>query len=310
MPVDPEIKDLLEQISALGEMDLNEIPPQKFRELFDSSGTAMNPDKPEVSDTRDFEIPVKQGVIKARMYMPDESGDSLIVFFHGGGFVIGNIETHDNVCRLICRNSGVKVLSIDYRLAPEYKFPTAVEDAFDSYKWVLDNSSNIGVEKGKIALAGDSAGGNLCASISIQCRDNGIQLPRLQMLFYPVVTADVSSQSYRDFGEGLFLTAKMSSWFMKQYITSREDLLDPRYNILFTDDLSGLPETIVVTAEYDTLRDQGETFVSRLRSSGTPATGVRALGMVHGFLSFFNFSKAASNYLIFASKFIGSELNP
>lgn len=308
MPVDPEIGTFLEQISALNNIDLENISAENFREAMDSSSISLGTDKVEVGEIRDLEIPVKGADLKARLLVPEEGSDSLIIYFHGGGFVFGNTESYGSLLRFMCRHSGCRILSVDYRLAPEHKFPTAVEDALAAYMWVLDNTSELGVTPGKIAVSGDSAGGNLCASISIICRDKEIMLPKFQMLFYPVVAPDLTSRSHSEFSNGLFLTGKMSAWFMEQYMHSRSDLLDPRYNILGAGDLSGLPETFVFTAEFDMLRDQGETFVGLLRKQGTSATGVRALGMVHGFLSFYEFSAAARNYLIMASKLAGENM--
>ncbi len=305
MPVDPEIRKFLDQVSALNEIDLDKINPKLFRETMDNSGVALRNSVVNVEKVEDFRIPVENGIITARLYTPDAGSDSLIVYFHGGGFVFGNTDSYDNVCRFISKNSGSKVLSVNYRLAPEHKFPTAVEDALSAYKWALSNISEFGVNPEKLAISGDSAGGNLCASISIICRDRKIRLPKFQALFYPVVTPDIASHSHREFSSGLFLTGKMSAWFMKQYINSREDLVDPRYNILGVDDLSGLPETFVFTAEFDMLRDQGETFVSKLNEQGTKATGIRALGMVHGFISFYEQSNSANNFLIMASRLMG-----
>lgn len=307
MPVDPEISTFLEQISALGNIDLEQISAENFREAMDSSSISLSTNKENVGDVRDLEIPVKDGSLKARLYIPEVDSGSLVVYFHGGGFVFGNTDSYDGLLRFLCTHSGCRVLSVDYRLAPEYKFPTAVEDALAAYRWALENAAEIGADKNRIAIAGDSAGGNLCASISVICRDSGIRLPALQALFYPVVAPDVTSKSQRDFSQGLFMTGAMGSWFMKQYLNSREELMDPRYNVLASN-LAGLPETFVFTAEYDMLRDQGETFVSQLRKQGTSATGVRALGMVHGFLSFHEFSEAAKNYLMMASKLIGANM--
>lgn len=307
MPVDPEISAFLEQISALSSIDLEQISAENFREVMDSSSISLSANKVDVGDVRDFEISVKDGTLNARLYIPKVDSDSLVVYFHGGGFVFGNTESYDGLLRFLCRHSGCRVLSVDYRLAPEHKFPTAVEDALAAYRWALENAAEIGADKTRIAIAGDSAGGNLCASISVICRDRGIKLPAFQALFYPVVAPDVTSKSQRDFSQGLFMTGAMASWFMKQYLNSREELMDPRYNVL-SGNLAGLPETFVFTAEYDMLRDQGETFVSQLRKQGTSATGVRALGMVHGFLSFYEFSEAARNYLMMASKLVGASM--
>lgn len=288
--------------------DISNVSPQEFRDFNDNSSVALNREEIKIAEVRNLNIPVDGGNIKARLYSNNET-EALVIYFHGGGFVFGNIDTHDPVCRFLARESGCKVLSVDYRLAPEYRFPTAVNDAYGAYFWALENSNQLGISKERICIAGDSAGSNLCAVLSVKARDNGVRVPRMQLLFYPVVAADTASKSQREFSDGYFLTGAMSAWFMKQYMNSPVDLISPDFAVLNAGNLSGLPETIIFTAEYDPLRDQGETFLSKLRSSGTQATGIRALGMIHGFVSFFGISRSARNYLLMASGLVGEILS-
>lgn len=309
MPLDPEIRKVLEQWPAIDAETLKSVDPADFRNMADAADIAMRIEKIEVEAVRELAIPVKGGEIRARLYSNQEKEGPLTVFYHGGGFVFGNVDTHDSVCRLMARESGSKVLSVDYRLAPEHKFPTAVDDAYSAYLWALDHAGDLGMDASRVALAGDSAGGNLSAVVSVRARDEGKQMPRVQALFYPVVGVDLSSQSHREFSEGYFLTGALSEWFMQQYMNTPADLMHPFFSVQNTPDLSGMPETILFTAEFDPLRDQGETFVSKLKARGNKATGIRALGMGHGFISFFEYSRSARNYLIMGSRIIGEVLS-
>lgn len=308
MPLDPDLKKVLEQIEAAGKIDLEKVSPQEYRQLMDTANLAMKNEVIDIPEVRNLQIPVDGGSIAARMYRPSEESRTLIVYYHGGGFVFGNIDTHDSVCRLISKESGSCVLSVDYRLAPEHKFPTAVNDSYSAYIWVLENSGKLGIDPERIAVCGDSAGGNISAVVSVRARDAGNHIPRLQALIYPVLGVDVSSVSHREFSEGFLLTEESSRWFMKQYLRDPSDFMHPFFSVQTADSLSGLPETMVFTAEFDSLRDQGETFVSKLRAQGVTATGVRALGMMHGFVSLFEFSPAARDFLIMVSKLVGEKL--
>lgn len=307
MPIDPDIKEVLEQISPLIPKSFEGIDPVQFRTLSDSYALASMK-KIEIEKVEDIEIPVSGARIKGRLYSDDENSESLIVFFHGGGFVIGSIETHDSVCRVMAKYSKSKVISVDYRLAPEHKFPVAVDDAYDSFKWIRENHEKYGIRKDKIAVSGDSSGANLCVALSLKLRDHKEELPKLVVLFYPFVAPDNTSRSYSEFSEGLSLTSSMMEWFGQQYIKSTEDLTSPYFSPLLSNGLCNMPETIIVTAEFDPLRDQGETFIGALRKRGVRATGMRGVGMIHGFLTFHERSPGAHNILTMTSRLIGDRL--
>lgn len=308
MPIDPDIKAVLEQIMPLLPESFEDVDPIQFRVLSDSHTFEIMP-KIELETVEDIEIPVNDDSVKGRLYAANKGSDSLIVYYHGGGFVMGNIDTHDSVCRTLAKYSGSKVISVDYRLAPEHKFPTAVEDTYYSFKWIRENAQRFGIDKSKIAISGDSAGGNLCVTTCLMLKDNNEELPKLEVLYYPLVAPDLASRSYNEFSEGFFLTGSIMNWFSRQYIRTEADILSPYLSPLLSGNLSNMPETILVTAEYDPLRDQGETFVSALRRRGIHATGIRAMGMIHGFLGFHELSSASHDVLTMTARLIGDRLN-
>jgi len=289
MPLDPKVRELLNIMSSMS--NINENDPFKFRkERNEVFIKLFNKNKVELREVKDIEINTRDGALKARVYMPFESRNPLpvTVYFHGGGFVYGNRDTHDSVCRLISRLSGSILVSVDYRLAPENKFPKAVYDAYDSVKWVSNNADKLNGDNNRIFLAGDSAGGNLCSAVSLISRDNKEELVKYQVMIYPVVNFKDSSPSMFEFSEGYFLTRERMNWYNKQYFESEEDCFNPLASTINAD-LRGLPETLVITAEYDPLRDQGETFAHLLKLNGVKASSIRYNGVIHGFVSFHDY---------------------
>ena len=248
--------------------------------------------------------------IPARLYEPKGATGSLILYFHGGGWVFGSLESYDAVCRRAAMESRSKVLSVAYRLAPEHKFPTAVEDAFTSYVWARKNAMNLDIDPGRIAVAGDSAGGNISAVVSLVIKDRGLEKPRLQVLFYPSLGADFFSQSMREFSDVFFLTTSdMLGWFGEMYLRNATDILNPYFCPMVHPDLSELPEAIIITAENDSLRDQGEAYVEKLSSAGTTVTGIRAMGMIHSFLKFTSLVPAAADIANMVWSLVGKKLD-
>lgn len=307
MPVDPDISLVLQQLSEVRSDFDSSITPQEFRNLADSFDRTFG-NEIHIDRVEDIRIPVDKAEIKGRFYSDYPESESLIVYFHGGGFVIGNIDGSDSVCRMIAKKSGSKVISVDYRLAPENKFPVPVEDAFNSYRWIRENAERFGVDVDRIAVSGDSAGGNLSAALCLKAIDDEYPLPKLNVMFYPVVTSDTSSESFREYSNDLILTRGMMNWFHNHYVRSHEDLMNPYFAPILSDKISMMPETIVVTAEFDPLRDQGETYVADLRRNSVKATGIRAMGMIHGFLGYFPVSSNAHNILTMVSSLVGNKL--
>jgi acetyl esterase len=239
---------------------------------------------------KELSIPGPAGAIRARHYVPvnTHGTEPLLVFFHGGGFVLGDIDTHDGLCRLICRDAGVHVLSIDYRLAPEHKAPAAGADCYAAYRWALEHAAELGADPARVAVGGDSAGGNLAAVVSLQARDDGVQLPALQLLIYPVTDFNSETRSKTLFAEGFFLTNKDMGWFQANYLEGAsigDD--DPRAAPLLAEDLSGLPPALLLTGGFDPLRDEGDQYAAKLAAAGVTVDHRQYPSLVHGFANFF-----------------------
>jgi len=230
-------------------------------------------------------IPGPAGTIDARLYVPVEAVEPspLLVYFHGGGWVIGDLDTHDDPCRFLAARAGVRILSIDYRLAPEHPFPAAAEDALAAYEWAAGNAERLGPGDGRIAVGGDSAGANLAAAACLMARDADLPLPALQLLIYPVAETAGTSPSRETFGEGFLLTRGDMDWFEDHYLPSGVDRADPRVALLNAPDLSGLPPAYIATAGFDPLRDEGEAFGALLREAGVQVALRRHPGLIHTF---------------------------
>ncbi len=239
-----------------------------------------------VGGVTDLSIPGPAGDIPARHYRPDDEVGPLLIFLHGGGWVLGDLDTHDNVCRTICRDAGIHVLSVAYRLAPEHPAPAGLEDAYAAYRWALEHGAELGARPGVVAVGGDSAGGNLSAIIARWGRDDGVP-PALQLLLYPVTDQRGQAPSRALFANGFFLTAHDTDFCREQYLGgSQLDVTDPRVSPLLADDLAGLPPALVVTAGFDPLRDEGEAYAERMRDAGVTVDSRRMSSLIHAFCNF------------------------
>jgi len=232
-----------------------------------------------------LELPGPAGPIRARLYTPPGAQDPapLLVYLHGGGWVIGDLDTHDDPCRFLAANTGAKLLSVDYRLAPEHPFPAAAEDAFAAFGWAAANGERLGVDAGRIAVGGDSAGGNLAAAVCLMAREAGGPSPAMQLLIYPVTETAGTAASRRTFAEGFLLTRGDMDWFEDHYMPPGVDREDPRVALLNATDLSGLPPAYVAVAGFDPLRDEGEAYARRLREAGVQVALRHHPGLVHTF---------------------------
>lgn len=232
------------------------------------------------------EIPGPTGSIAARHYVPHGSPSTsapLLVYYHGGGWVIGDLDTHDAPCRFLAAHSGVQVLSIDYRLAPEHPFPAAPEDAFAAYAWASANAADLGCDPARIAVGGDSAGANLAAVAALLARDADLPPAAMQLLIYPVTVADEELPSRDLFGDGFLLSKPDMDFFESHYLPAGADRGDPRVSILRAGDLSGLPPAYLAIAGFDPLRDEGIAFAKRLEEAGVPVSLRLHPGLVHTF---------------------------
>ena len=277
MPLYPETKRFLELIP---EVDPEAVGVDTLRQAFKELAKALP--RESVARVEDIRIPGSQCEIPARAYTPASGGNpGGVVYFHGGGFVIGDIDSYDPFCRALANASGSVIISIGYRLAPENKFPAAVTDAFDSVGWALRNTAKFGITQG-IAVAGDSSGGNLSAVCALKCRDEGLAL-RAEVLVFPFTSFDVASRSSVEYGESLYLTRRLGNWFGAQYLSRPEDVLSPLFSPILSPSLGGVAPTLVITAEYDPLRDQGEAYADLLAKAGVAVASIRVRGATHGF---------------------------
>jgi acetyl esterase len=299
MPLDPQIAGLLALMEQLGAPPLTELTAAQARAGFRSSivdirdpGTLA-----PVRATVDTTIPGPAGDIPVRIYRPDVDGPvPTMAFFHGGGFVIGDIETHDDQARLICRDVGIVVVSVDYRLAPEHKFPAGFEDCLAATHWVADHADELGGDPTRVVVGGDSAGGNFAATVALATRESG---PRLaaQFLIYPGVDFTDDETTYpsrQENAEGYFLTAEEMTWFRNHYLRSEDDVIDPRASPIRAADLAGAPPAVIGTAEYDPLCDEGEQYAKALANAGVTVRLQRYDGMIHGFYGLGVHSAAAA----------------
>jgi acetyl esterase len=242
-----------------------------------------------VARVTNLSIPGPVDPIRMRHYRPiDGDGAPLLVFYHGGGQVIGDLETHDDGCRQMCREGGLHVLSVDYRLAPEHEAPAGSDDAYAAFGWALDHAGELGADPGRVAVGGDSAGGNLAALVSLRARDEGNRLPAVQLLFYPITNYSGDTRSQTLFAEGFYLTKKDLHYCREQFLDGAQvDAADPRVSPLLADDLSGLPPALVVTAGFDPLRDEGRQYADAMRAAGVTVDYREFGSLVHGFANFF-----------------------
>jgi acetyl esterase len=240
-------------------------------------------------EARDMSIPGSAGDIPARHYRPPGGQAApLLVFYHGGGWAIGDLDTHDALCRLTCRDAGIHVLSIDYRLAPEHQAPAAIDDAFAAFEWGCEHADELGAIPGRVAVGGDSAGGNLAAVVCQLARDKGGHTPVLQWLIYPRTDFTAQTRSLSLFARGFLLTKRDMDWFESQYLRGSGIVrADPRVSPLLAESLSGLAPALIAIAGFDPLRDEGESYAAALRAAGT-AVDLRSMGsLTHGFANFF-----------------------
>ncbi len=288
MPLDVHAAKVLEMIRLSGRPPYETLAPAEARQFSRNARAVLAPEPPEMGAVRDIKIG-EGGAIPARLYRPLGSAPNAalpaLIYFHGGGWVIGDLDTHDVVCRQIANGSGGAVVSVDYRLAPEHKFPAAVEDAIAATAWIAAHGATLGIDTARLAVGGDSAGGNLAAVVALDARDrNGPKLFQ-QTLIYPATESTMSHPSHERFAEGLLLTRPTMKWFLGHYLRGAEDLADWRVSPLRATSLADLPPALVLTAGYDPLCDEGEDYAARLAAAGVPVTRVRVEGMIHGFLT-------------------------
>ena len=280
MTMHPQVTQFLQMAEETGQPRLYALSAQDGRAQA-AGANAMIPPGPEIAEVRDLRVPVRDGEIGARLYEPDPA-PATIVWFHGGGWVVADLESHDGMCRILADSSGCRVVSIDYRLAPEFPFPTPLNDCWDALQWAAGEYGSA-----PVIVGGDSAGGNTAAVCAVRARDAGGPALAMQILVYPVTDADFETESYIVRGGDDTLLGKQEMvWFFDHYTGPDGDRSNPEISPLRYEDLSGLPPAIVITDEYDPLRDEGVAYARRLREAGVAVTDHHYDDMMHGFFSF------------------------
>ena len=284
MPLDRQIQLLLDQAAAAGGTPIHLQTPEEARATMLAQTAALGRPEP-VGKIENRLVPGPDADIPIRIYTPEGKGPMVgLVFFHGGGWVIGSIETHDGLCRSIANTAGCVVVSVEYRLAPEHPFPAAIEDAYAATRWTAERAVELGIDRRRLAVGGDSAGGNLAAVVSLMARDRGAPGIALQALLYPITDRDLETASYLKYADGHLLTRDAMAWFWNHYLPPGVSPDHPYISPLRAKDLSGLPPSLVMTAECDPLCDEGNAYARRLEAAGVRVTLSCYPGMIHGFV--------------------------
>jgi len=304
VPLHPQAQGLVDMIAESGAPPLYEMSIEDARSVPGVISELIGPG-PDVADVRDISIPTPDGGIGARVYVPADDPPGTIVYYHGGGWVIGSLDDWDAVCRALAVGSGCRVVSVDYRLAPEHRYPAAVADAYAALTWVAANLAG-----GRpLVVAGDSAGGNLAAVAALRARDEQGPAIALQLLVYPVVDHDLTGSSYQEFSNtGLILNLEEMAWFWDTYAPDVAARADPTASPLRAPDLSGLPPAYVVIAGYDPLRDEGLAYAARLEAAGVPVTVVRYDDQLHAFFTMVNLLESADQAVTAAAAAVRSAI--
>ena len=284
MAIDPQVAFVLDLVIKSGRPAYHTLTPKEARQLFLETRPASTPTPPAIGAVRNLTA----GSIPIRVYRPAGVADTtrlpVLVYFHGGGWVIGDLDTHDTLCRQLTAEAGISVVAVDYRLAPEHKFPAAADDAWAALSWVVAHAGELGVDAGKLAVGGDSAGGNLAAVVALQARDAGAPKIALQVLIYPVTDVGAETQSYRDLADGYMLTREGMRWFIAHYLGKPQEAEDWRASPTRATSFAGVAPALVITAGYDPLRDEGDAYAQKLRAAGVSVDHISFGGMIHGFV--------------------------
>jgi acetyl esterase len=290
VPLDPTARQIVDAMAAMfPPIDFARSGTEHRRMLREAAAAVIHEGREPIGAVRDAVVAGPAGPVPVRIYRPVDAGASplpVAVFTHGGGWVVCDLDSHDGVCRAIANASGAVVVAVDYRLAPEHRFPAGLEDAYAVLRWAAANAGELGGDPQRLAVVGDSAGGNLAAALALLARDRGGPAIGAQVLVYPVTDHDFTTASHRDPGDPKVLQSEEVQYFWQEYLADPADAADPRASPLRAPSLAGLPPALVITAAFDPLRDEGETYAARLADAGVPVELVRYDSMMHSFVTF------------------------
>jgi acetyl esterase len=308
--LDPQARALLDKIAELGVPPTHELPVETAREFYRDRRGATQPDPVAVADTSDVDI----GPCQVRTYRPaGYEGDGplgALLYLHGGGWTIGDLDTHDTLCRSLCNEAQVVVCSVDYRMGPEHKFPVAVDDTMAALDWLVANAQTLGVDPTRIAVGGDSAGGNLAAVAALTCRDNNGPALAMQLLIYPATDQRAGHDSHHRNGEGYLLTRATMDWFRDQYHASASEYLDWRASPLLAERHDNLPPPFVLTAGFDPLVDEGKAYAEALSQAGVAVDAVCYERQIHGFITMGRVIEEANQAVTECSQALRQSIGP
>ncbi len=288
MALHPQTKALLEQAAASNTPQLDDGTPEEGRNVFATTTNMLGIPPRPVKEVKEIQIPGPNGPIRTVVITPNHTGNALLpmlIYYHGGGWVIGSPETHKGETHYYADAAQCIVLVPDYRKGPEHRFPAAPQDCYAVLEWAAANAASLGADSSRIAVAGDSAGGNLSAVVSHMARDRNGPSIALQLLVYPATRMGPDTQSFKDFAEGYFLTARALHWFYNHYMATKAEWDDPLASPLLSDNLRGLPPAFIMTAGFDPLRDEGAAYADKLKAAGVPVEYVCYDEQIHGFVS-------------------------
>ncbi|MFN2427691.1 MAG: alpha/beta hydrolase [Candidatus Binatia bacterium] len=285
--LDPQLQLLLRLMGAANLPRLESLAPLEARAFFRDSAGLLTLAPAPMARIDDRVVTTPHGAVPVRIYVPsnDAAPKPVLVYYHGGGWTVGDLETHDAVARAFAKEVECVVVSVDYRMGPEDRFPAAAEDAVDVFGWVATYAAEFGGDAGRLAVGGDSAGGNLAAVVAQQALASGERCPDFQLLIYPVTDLADEGESYETFADGFYLTRVLMRWFADNYVSNADERLDPRASPLRAESFTGLPPTFLLTAGYDPLRDEGKAYANRLLEAGVDVEYRNYDSLIHGFIS-------------------------
>jgi len=282
--LDPQANAVIRHLAQLGQPSLDQVPASEARRLYRETRAALRPPAPALPVVGDLNAEGTAGSIPLRLYRPANGVLPALIYLHGGGWVVGDLDTHDVLCRQLALQAGVIVIAVDYRLAPEHPFPAAVDDCWSATTWIAANALALGIDSARLSVGGDSAGGGLAAVMTLLARRGGPPL-RSQVLVYPVTDLRAGSESYSKYADGYLLTRKLMRWYIAQYAPTEGAVRDWRASPLLAPSVDGAPPALIITSGLDPLRDEGEAYARRLEEAGVAVDYMCLGGMIHGFLT-------------------------